>query len=81
MGFKDGFVQLFVQLFVQATLWIRQHTFLRSAQTLEVFFDRHLSSATSSMWRPAREIYSIIIFGLVQIFVDLIFDTQSLYEN
>ena len=48
MGFKDGFVQLFVQLFVQATLWIRQHAFLRSAQTLEVFLDRHLSSATSS---------------------------------
>ena len=32
-------------------------------------------------WRPAKEIYGIIIFGLVQIFVDLIFDTQSLYEN
>ena len=44
MGFEDGFVQLFVQ----ATLWIRQHAFLRSAQTLEVFLDRHLSSATSS---------------------------------
>lgn len=29
----------------------------------------------------AREMYGIIIFGLVQIFVDLIFDTQSLYEN
>ena len=48
MGFKDGFVQLFVQ--AEAALWIRQHTFLRSAQTLEVFLDRHLSSATSSMW-------------------------------
>ena len=46
---------------------------------LEVFLDRHLLS--SSMWRPARKKYGVIIFGLVQIFVDLIFDTQSLYEN
>ena len=29
----------------QASLWIWQHAFLRSAQTLEVFLDRHLSSA------------------------------------
>ena len=42
---------------------------LRSAQMLEVFLDRHLLS--SSMWRLAREMYGIIIFGLVQIFVDL----------
>ena len=52
---------------------------LRSAQMLEVFLDRHLLS--SSMWRPAREMYGIIIFGFVQIFEDLIFDTQLLYEN
>ena len=66
------------------TLWIQQHAFLRSAQTLEVFLDRHLSRDLSDFhptWRPAREIYGIIIFGLVQIIVDLIFDTQSLYEN
>ena len=48
---------------------------LRSAQMLEVFLDRHLLS--SSMWRPAREMYGIIILGLVQIFVDLIFDTVA----
>ena len=39
---------------------------LRSAQMLEVFLDRHLLS--SSMWRPAREMYGIIIFGLVRRF-------------
>ena len=44
---------------------------------LEVFLGRH-HLLSSSMWRPVREMYSIIlIFG----FVDLIFDTQSLYKN
>ena len=52
---------------------------IMSAQMLEVFLDRHLLS--SCMWRPEREMYGIIIFALVQIFVDFIFDTQSLYEN
>ena len=37
-----------------------QQAFLRSAQMLEVFLDRHLSCPT---WRPAKEIYGIIIFA------------------
>ena len=46
----------------QTTLWIRQHAFLRSAQTLEVFFDRHLNSAIFVQRGDRRGKLTVLLF-------------------